>query len=421
MDWAMPTDRSEFTKIESINKYLKKAKAPTTYKYWKYNLCDFFEFVKIHPDEFIKLDRYKIEDLIESYVDYLKERVQRNEVNPNSVQIMVVPLKKFLIFNRVEGVAEAWVRIKANFPEKKRSTDEKYSEIELQRMYNIANYREKAVMGLLMSGMRIGGIVGLTVSDLKPIEEWVAVRVYRTTNWEYHTFTTPQGYQDILAYLEYRKRNGEVITENTPLVRNDFRPECAGGWTDRGGRKCGGPVPIQTSSGACGIVIALVRKAGISANSHNPKLRHKTMTCHGFRKYFNTVCKTSGMDSERVEMLMGHANSTLSGHYWRLPTDEASMSPQEQKMFQTIKSEFRRCIPELTIGESEILKIKNQQLEETINEQMKEKEYQIITLQRQLSKVKENPFVGMAPEDMEGFVQMYQDWKKLKEELPELK
>ena len=62
----------------------------------------------------------------------------------------------------------------------------------------------------------------------------------------------------------------------------------------------------------------------------------------------------------RVEMLLGHANSSLAGHYWRLLTDESKMIPRELKLFQTIKSEFRKCIPELTIGESELLKIENE-------------------------------------------------------------
>ena len=419
MSWEIPNDRNEFAKIESINKYLKKAKSPSTLKNWKYSLNEFFDFIKIHPDDFIKLENTTIEDLIESYVDHLNDRVKQNEVNPNSIVTLVHPLKNFLIFNRVGNMSDAWVRIKASFPQKKRSADVKYSEIELQKMYNIADFREKAVLGLLMSGMRRGGIHSLRLRDIKPIEDWAAVRVYADTIEEYYAFVTPQGYRDIQAYLDFRKRNGENITQDSPLIRRNFQPECAGEWIDEHDVKHS-VEPIHTVSGTAEIIIHLVRKAGISGNSHNTKTRHKTMTCHGFRKYFNTVCKTSGMDSERVEMLMGHANSSLSGHYWRLPTNEAEMSPQEQNLFKTIKNEFRRCIPELTIGESEILKIKNQQLEGTMNEQMKEKDLQIITLYRQLGKMKENPFMDMSPEDIEGFVQMYQDWKKLKEELPNI-
>lgn len=413
----IPNDKNEFAKIESINRYLKKAKTPATHKNWKYSLCDFFEFIKIHPDDFLKIDNSTKEDIIESYIDYLKDRVKRNEVNPNSIVTLVHPLKKFLIFNRVEGMSDAWIRLKANFPNKIRSTDEKYNEIDLQKMFNIADFREKAILGLLLSGMRIGAVKDIRFRDIKPIEDWAAVRVYAGASEEYHTFVTPQGYQSIMNYHDYRKRNGEEITGDSHLIRNDFRPECAGIWTDVHGKQHS-PEPIHTSGGVAEIIINLVRESGVLTNSHDPKSRHKVMTCHGFRKYFNSICKTSGMDSERVEMLMGHANSTLSGHYWRLPTDETRMSPQEQKMFQTIKNEFRRCIPELTIGESEILKIQNQQLEKTLNEEMKEKEHQIITLQKQLVKMKENPFMDMAPEDIEGVVQMYHDWKKLKEQLP---
>lgn len=410
LTWTIPEDRDEFAKIESIARYLKKAKTLSTYKYWKYNLYDFFEFIKIHPDEFVKLGSDKIEDLIEAWVDHLKVRVKDGELNPNSVEILVVPLKKFLIFNRVEGVSEAWIRIKANFPEKKRSTDEKYTEVELQKMYNVADYREKAMLGLLLSGMRIGATIGIKVGDIKPVEDWATVRVYHGTTSEYNTFLTPQGYRDILAYLDHRKRNGEIITEDSTILRNDFRPECAGEWVDEKGKKHY-PEPLHATSSAAGIVIGIVRKGGVSTNSHNFKARHKTMTCHGFRKYFNTICKTSGMDSERVEMLLGHVTS-LAGHYWRLPNDEAEMSPQDQKLFQTIKSEYKKCIPELTIGESELLRIKNESLEETVNIEMKRKDLEILELKRQLAEIRKNPLVGMSPKEMDNLIATVEDLKK---------
>jgi len=412
----IPQDKNEFTKIESVNRYLKKAKSPATHRNWKYSLYDFFKFVKIHPDDFIKIDNSTKEDLIESYVDHLKERVKRNEINPNIIITQVTPIKKFLIFNRIDGISDAWVRIKANFPDRKRSLDEKYDEVELQRMYNIADFREKALLGLFLSAVRKGAVKELKIKDIKPIEDWAAIRVYAGTNEEYHTFVTPQAYKSIMDYLDFRKRNGEEITPDSPIIRKEFRPECAGVRTDAHGKKRF-PEPIHSDSGIALIIVNLARRAGVSTNSHNFKTRHKTMSCHGFRKYFNTVCKTSGMDSERVEMLMGHSSSSLSGHYWRLPTDEAAMSPQELKMFQTIKTEFRRCIPELTIGESEILKIKNQQLEGTLQEQMKEKDLQIMSLHKQLVKMKENPFLDMSPEDQEGYVQMFHEWRKLKQEL----
>lgn len=416
MDWIVPNDKNEFAKIESINRQLKKAKSPKTEANWKHALCHFFKFVKIHPDEFVKMEKSKIEDVIESYTDSLKIKVQNNELNPNSIQAKVSPLVKFLAFNRVDGMQEAWIRLRANYPERKRTRDEKYDERELLKMYQFSNIRQKAVLGLLMSGMRIGATKDLKIKDLKPIEDWSSIVVYAGTNSEYTTFVTPQGYRDISDYLDYRKRNGETITPDSPLIRNEFRPEKAGYWVDKFGIKRG-PESIKTTIGFTHIVIKLLRDAGIMENSHNHRTRHKTMMCHGFRKYVNTVCKTSGMDSERVEILLGHSNSSLAGHYWRLPTDESEMSPQELKLYQTIKSEYRKCIPELTIGESELLKIKNEQLQETVSVELKQKDFEILELQRQLAKVRTNPFVDMQPEEIEKFVEMFEDWKKFKEHI----
>lgn len=416
MNTMQSISKDEFVKLESINRHLKKAKSPRTYSNWKQSLYKFFRVINIIPDDFIRLSKNEIEDHIEAYVDQLKETAKKEGTNTNSIPTYVNPLVSFLTFNRVDGMHEAWKRIKSNFPEKRRSTDGKYNELQLQRLYQFADIREKAVLGFMMSGMRVGGIKDLKSKHLRAIEDWGAVVVYADSMQEYHAFVTPQGYKDIGDYLEYRKRNGETITPESPLIRNEFQPEKAGEWIDSKG-KIHQPEQIRSSTGISEIVISLVRKAGVLENSHSTKTRHKIMTCHGFRKYFNTVCKTSGMDSERVEMLMGHSSSSLASHYWRLPSDESKMSPQEQKMFQTIKSEYRKCIPELTIGESELLKIKNEELQETVDVQIKQKQVEILELRRQLSKMKENPFMGMSQDDIEGYVQMYHDWKKLKEEI----
>jgi len=412
------TSKEEFVKIESINRQLKRAKSSSTYTNWMNSLYKFFKVIDISPDDFVKLSKNEIEDHIEAYVDNLKQIAKNEGTNTNSIPCYVNPLVSFLIFNRIDGMHEAWKRIKANFPEKRRSMDGKYNELQLQRMYQFADIRQKAVLGFMMSGMRVGGVKDLKVKHLRRIEDWGAVVVYADTMQEYHAFVTPQGYKDITDYLEYRKRNGETISPESPLIRNEFQPEKAGEWTDPKGM-IHHPEQIRSSTGISEIVTSLVRKAGVLENSHNIRTRHKVMTCHGFRKYFNTVCKTSGMDSERVEMLMGHSSSSLASHYWRLPSDESKMSPQDQKLFQTVKNEYRKCIPELTIGESELLKIKNEELQETVNVELKQKDVEILELQRQLSKVKQNPFLGMPQEKIEEFVQMLGDGKEFSKQLPQ--
>lgn len=95
MSWILQK-KSEFAQIESVNRQLKKAKSPKTLENWTNSLYAFFKFIQINPDEFVKLGKDKIEDLIESYVDCQKERAQRNEINPNGIESLVSPLINFL-------------------------------------------------------------------------------------------------------------------------------------------------------------------------------------------------------------------------------------------------------------------------------------------------------------------------------------
>lgn len=124
--------KEEFVKIESINRHLKRAKASSTHTNWMNSLYKFFKVIDIFPDDFVRLSKNEIEDHIEAYVDNLKQRAKKEGTNTNSIPCYVNPLVSFLTFNRVDGMHEAWKRIKANFPEKRRSNDGKYNELQLQ-------------------------------------------------------------------------------------------------------------------------------------------------------------------------------------------------------------------------------------------------------------------------------------------------
>lgn len=408
--------RNEFEKVESVGRHLKREKSQSTTMNSRNALFMFFNFIGIHPDEFVKLSKDEIERLIESYVDYLKTKVKNGSLHPNTIRAYVDPLERFLFYNRIDGMHEAWKRIRSNYPEPQRSKDGKYNETHLQKMYQFANIRQKAILALLLGGIRVGGFKDLKIRDVLGVEDWASVVVYSGTNQEYHTFITPQGFADLKAYLDYRKRNGEEVTPESPLIRNEFQPGRAGKWIGPDGH-VHEPESIGTTNGMRHIIVKIVQMSGVIENSHNRRIRHPIMTCHGFRKYANTVMKASGMDSERVEMLMGHANSSLAGHYWRLPMNEKEMSPQDRKLFQAIKNEYRICIPELTIGESEILRIKNEQLEETVNIKLKQKDGEIMELQRQITKMRENPLLGMKQENIEKLLEMCSDWKSLQEQI----
>ncbi|HEX6294625.1 MAG TPA: hypothetical protein VFZ46_05670, partial [Nitrososphaeraceae archaeon] len=52
------------------------------------------------------------------------------------------------------------------------------------------------------------------------------------------------------------------------------------------------------------------------------KKRYEVMRCHGFRKFFNTICIESDMNIVSKELLMGHKQSLgLEKSYYR-PTND---------------------------------------------------------------------------------------------------
>lgn len=90
--------------------------------------------------------------------------------------------------------------------------------------------RSKAAILLLCSGgMRMGPLHSLQIGDLTKIafKEAIlyAVQVYARTKDRYLTFCTPECYSIIEDYLNYRKRSGEELKPNSPLIREQFNKD----------------------------------------------------------------------------------------------------------------------------------------------------------------------------------------------------
>jgi hypothetical protein len=74
------------------------------------------------------------------------------------------------------------------------------------------------------SSCRIGAIPDLRLSALKYIEKYYLYQVtfYENTKEEYYSFTTPEFSKYLREYLDFRKRSGERLIPQSPLIRNDF-------------------------------------------------------------------------------------------------------------------------------------------------------------------------------------------------------
>jgi integrase len=104
--------------------------------------------------------------------------------------------------------------------------DRPYSVKEIEQILSKCDVRSRAMVLIMSStGMRIGGLRELRIGDIRKINEfglyliWVYNRYRRD---RYFTFCTPECAVAIDAYLDFRRKFGEELKDNSPLIRERF-------------------------------------------------------------------------------------------------------------------------------------------------------------------------------------------------------
>lgn len=101
-----------------------------------------------------------------------------------------------------------------------------YTIDEISRIYHSAQDQRVKVMILLMcsTGIRVGTFLSLRIRNLIPIDRYgiYQVVVYENTSSQHYTFCSQECRKEIDNYIEFRKRNGETIRPESPLIREQF-------------------------------------------------------------------------------------------------------------------------------------------------------------------------------------------------------
>jgi hypothetical protein len=296
-------------------------------------------------NELLEMEGRELEDRI---VEYIKDQV-RSGASTASLKITLTAIKKFFTENREESRLN-WGWLKGRIPRGNGQVkDRDYQKDELVRMWEESDTRKRAILALLMAGLRKGAIPDLRVSSLAKLTEYKdrsgkfhkleSYHVYKLTvyegdpNEQYVTFTTPAGAKAIDRYLQARATAGETITAKTYLIRNTFDASTN---NDAGGTD---PKPI-TLDALDAMFMRLTRSTGIRPKEQRGKRqdRHDIMLFHGVRKYVNHAMVNAGVDTIAKELLIGHAPPGLEGSYLRLTEAE-------------LLSEFVRAIPALSLSQ----------------------------------------------------------------------
>ena len=169
------------------------------------------------------------------------------------------------------------------------------------------------------SGIRLGAWDYLRWGHIKPVEKagktFGKVTVYSGDEEEYFTFITPEAYDEVKKWMDYRKTSGEEITEKSWVMRHL--------WNAKKGRKFGlvtAPKKLK-SSGVKRLVEDALWTQDIRNKSQINGKRYEFQSNHGFRKWFKTRCEIAGMRSINIEILMGHSIG-VSDSYYRISESE---------------------------------------------------------------------------------------------------
>ena len=197
------------------------------------------------------------------------------------------------------------------------------------------------------SGIRLGAWNYFKWGHVIPVEKEGKVvasklRVYADEEDEYYTFISLEAYNELLAWMKHREESGEMINNESWLMRN------LSDVTTPTGK---GIVTIPKQLKAEGIKRLMERALwaqGIRKNLSKDRRRHEFQANHSYRKWFKTRCELAGLRSIVVEILLSHCTG-ISDSYFR---------PTEAELLE----EFLKAADYLTINEENRLRRKIEML-----------------------------------------------------------
>jgi integrase len=311
-----------FNFVNSIN-------SDVTRKNYEYCLSKFLKNCNLDLDSLLRLPQLDLSNLIIKYL--VSQRI--------SSQYKTVIMATIKHACEMNDVILNWKKLKKFIKSEKTDNeingkDRGYTHQEIQKILEFSDQRLKtAFLVLASTGIRIGALQTIRVGDLEKIDNLYKITVYRGDREEYITFCTPECAKEIDAYLDFRERRGEKITEDSYLLVRKFSLK-----TKVKGKAFRGRA-------LWAILEDCISNCGLREIDHvNPFKRKQVPLLHGLRKFMTKQLVDSKLNPEIREMLLGHKIG-LTGCYYR---------PTPQEMYE----EYQKAIDNLTIDPANRLKRK---------------------------------------------------------------
>lgn len=228
----------------------------------------------------------------------------------------------------VNGVKAEWEKIELPTSTETSETDRSPSKEELKTLLTHASgSRDRAtILILTSSGLRLGTLLSLKVGNVNfDYPDVACIKVERQRGRKFvgkrsrgqgkvfYTFITAEAKEELKKYLEERKRAGEKLTSESPLIGDVYHKG-----------------KFLTIEDFQRVWYRLLKRAGLGEKSNKWYKLH----LHTLRKYFRSNC--IGVDPSYREHWMGHKGGYLDDSYFR--------AEEERHLI-----EYRKAIPHLTV------------------------------------------------------------------------
>jgi integrase len=171
-----------------------------------------------------KTDPAWLANNIIKYLHIQRKRVDRREISASTLSNYIKPIKLFC--EQLE-ISLPWKRITRGIPKARRYANDRVPTIEeIRKIVEYPDRRIKPIVyTMASSGIRLGAWNYLKWSHVIPLAKdnkviAAKIRVYADEEEEYYTFISLEAYNELLAWINYRKESGEIINNESWLMRN---------------------------------------------------------------------------------------------------------------------------------------------------------------------------------------------------------
>jgi hypothetical protein len=354
---------------DALATFMYGLRAPDTRRQYPRRFQYFLDFIRIpgtleeQAKQFVLKARENqvwAQESLMSFIEFQKERVRRAEISESTITNYYKATKLFCVMN---DIVLNWKKISRGLPSGRRAANDRAPTLEeIQRLVEYPDRRIKPIIyTLVSSGIRIGAWDYLQWKHISPISnnttgEIIAAKilVYPGDREEYYTFITPEAYNELKEWMDFRAGYGEKISGESWVMRDLWQTT-----NMNYGAKFGlatFPKKLK-SSGIKRLIEHALWEQGIRHRLASGVRRHEWKAAHGFRKFYKSRAEQA-MKPINVELTMGH-DIQISQFYYR---------PVEHEVLE----DYLKAVDLLTINSDKL--ILQKQVSE-LKEKSKEENY----------------------------------------------